>query len=77
MMNMDSYTAHYATMQEVSFHTGLQDYLRLQMTSNLGMDKVSPKDITNLKDAGESLWTDNQEDVKKMLRAIIDERWAK
>ena len=40
------------------------------------MDKVSPKDVKNLKDAGEVMWQDNQEQVEAMLRTIIDERWG-
>ena len=45
MMNIDTYTAHYVTMHEISLNTSPSDYLRLQMVSGLGMDKVSAKDV--------------------------------
>lgn len=76
MMNIDTYTAHYVTMYEISERTSPSDYLRLQMVSGLGMDKVSAKDVQNLKNDGETMWSENQEQVKAMLRTIIDERWG-
>ena len=76
MMNFETYTAHYVTMYEISSMTSSSDYLRLTTTSDLAMDKVSPKDVKNLKDAGEVMWQDNQEQVEAMLRTIIDERWG-
>ena len=76
MMNIDTYTAEFVVKYEIMAQTGAQDYLRLQTESSLGMDKVSAKDVIALKQDGEKLWDENQEQVKTMLRQIIDERWG-
>lgn len=71
MMNVDTYTAHHRLKNQMPE----DDYLRMQIVSNIGMDKIDPKSITGLKKNGMDLWDLNKEKITKMLRTIIDERF--
>ena len=48
MMNMDSYTAHYYLKYEFEADKKHDDYIRCQVSSNIGMDKVDKKSIDGL-----------------------------
>ena len=72
MMNIDTYTA-----DNILKHRMPEDkYLRMQIVSDIGMDKVDPKSIAGLKKNGMDLWDLNKEKMTKMLNTIIDERFA-
>lgn len=76
MMNMDSYTAHYYLKNEYFADNMSEDYLRLQTSSNIGMDKVDKKSIDGLIADGQKLYNENKDVLEKMIRTIIDERWG-
>lgn len=77
MMNMDSYAAHYYLKYEFEADKKPDDYIRCQVSSNIGMDKVDKKSIDGLVANGKQLYDENSDDIEKMIRSIIDERWGK
>ncbi len=70
MMNMDTYTAD----NYLKWSMPEDRYLRLQTTSNIGMDKIDKKSIDGLKADGNKLYRENAEALEALLRQIIDER---
>ena len=74
MMNMDSYAAH--KQLEAYMPNADTNYIRMQTTSNIGMDKVDKASIEGLKSDGQKLWDENEEKVTQILRDIIDEKFA-
>jgi len=57
MMNMDTYSAHYY----LKWNMPTDRYLRMQTTSNIGMDKVDQASIDGLIKDGHTLYTENKE----------------
>ena len=45
MMNMDAYTSDFYLLNEFTENGKPQNYLRMQTTSNVGMDKIDQKNI--------------------------------
>mmetsp|Transcript_1320 Transcript_1320/g.1698 ORF Transcript_1320/g.1698 Transcript_1320/m.1698 type:complete len:135 (-) Transcript_1320:19-423(-) len=72
MMNMDTYSAD----NYLQWNMPEGSYLRMQTTSDIGMDKIDPASIEGLKADGDKLYKENQEALEKMLREIIDERFG-
>ena len=75
MMNTDTYTADNwlnHTMPNVE-----NTYVRMQIPSLIGMDKIDPVSIEGLKQNGHDLWSQNQPKIEKILRAIVDEKMGK
>lgn len=60
MMNTDVYATHYYLQTVMK----KENYFRAQMVSSLPMDKVDPKSVQNLIDAGNTLWEKVEVDVK-------------
>ena len=74
MMNMDTYSAD--NYPQTFIPDPKNNYLRMQTTTSLGMDKIDKKSIEGLIKDGNKLWKENEENMKKILRDIIDERFA-
>lgn len=74
MMNMDAYSAS-AYLQHFMPNSA-KNYIRMQTTSDIGMDVVDKESINGLKADGAKLWKENEEQIKSILRDIIDERFA-
>ena len=47
---------------------GKENYLRLQVISDLAMDSVDEENINGLMAAGDEMWNDNKEAAQKMIR---------
>ena len=47
---------------------GKENYLRLQVISDLAMDSVTEENINGLMDAGDQMWNENIEAAKEMIR---------
>lgn len=56
MMNMDAYSSHWWLKNEFRRMGTPDDYLRLQKESKIGMDKIDPESIKELKNDGEGLY---------------------
>jgi hypothetical protein len=56
MMNMDTYSADYYLFNEFNDNGESDKYLRMQKTSNVGMDKIDKKNIEQLKTDGKDLY---------------------
>ena len=59
MMNIDTYTAH--NYLKTNLPEAESRYLRLQTTSNIGMDKIDKRSIEGLQADGQKLYRENQE----------------
>ena len=77
MMNMDTYSADYYLFNEFNDKGESDKYLRLQKTSNVGMDKIDKKNIDQLKIDGKDLYNLKKVELEKMIRDILDERYGK
>ena len=56
---------------------GKKNYQRLQVYTNTTLNSISPGEEATMQEQGREMWTDpmepaSQEDVKKMLMAILD-----
>lgn len=71
LMNMDVYTAHHWMKNFMWPGT----YLRLQTISKMGMDKIDPASIAGLKVDGVRMYKENKEELEKMIKIIVDERF--
>lgn len=79
MMNMDVYTSHYKLLNV--FNMVLKrpdDYLRLQKTSKVGMDKIDAASINELVSDGTKIYEDpvNQPKIEAMISTILDEKYG-
>lgn len=74
MMNMDAYSA--SSYLENFMPLASTHYIRMQTTSDIGMDVVDKKSMDALKADGAKLWKENETQMKQILRDIIDERFA-
>ena len=72
MMNMDTYTADWYMNHTMP----ADDYLRLQKTTKLGMDKVDPASIAGLQADGIALHDLNKEALEAMMRRMIDDKFG-
>merc|ERR1712167_473403 len=54
------------------------DYLRLQKTTKVGMDKIDDASINELVSDGEKIYADpvNQPKIQAMLETILDEKYG-
>ena len=52
------------------------DYVRLNDYTEISMTATDLKDLDALDEMGQKLYDDNKEVVEKMIRSIIDERYA-
>jgi len=76
MMNMDAYASDFYLLNEFTENGKPENYLRMQRTSNVGMDKIDDKNIKQLKIDGTSLYNENDTAVNNMIKAILDERYG-
>jgi len=74
MMNMDSYAAH--NYLKTFMPDAKNTYVRLQTTSDIGMDKIDKASINGLQADGARLWTENEASITKILRDMLDERYG-
>lgn len=56
--------------------SGKENYLRLQVISDLAMDSVEEENIKGLMAAGDQMWEENKEAAKKMIEQICDEKFG-
>lgn len=77
MMNMDTWTTHFK-LANVFNHvlSKPQDYLRLQKTSKVGMDKVDKASIDELVSDGEKMYDANSTKLEEMISLILDEKYG-
>ena len=54
----------------------IENYLRLQVISDLSMDSVDEENIKGLMAAGDQMWNDNKAAAKKMIEQICDEKFG-
>lgn len=73
MMNMDTYTVEWYLNQTV-FDKNPKDYLRLQIDTPLAMDKSDKKTLDGLEENGLEVWRRHEDEMKDMLRRIIDDK---
>jgi len=77
MMNMETYSSHYMMLNLFREKLGKpKDYLRLQKTSKVGMDKIDPESIRQLVVDGEDLYEQNKTDVENFVAKIIEEKFG-
>jgi hypothetical protein len=53
-----------------------ENYLRMQVISDLAMDSVEQENIDGLMAAGDEMWENNKEAAKKMIEQICDEKFG-
>lgn len=76
MMNMDAYASDYYLLNEFAENGQEANYLRMQTTSNVGMDKIDKANIDQLKLDGARLYEENKTKLEAMIRAILDENYG-
>jgi hypothetical protein len=83
MMNMEVYTAdHFLRHIFMQQDYSSTNYVRAQKVTDLGMDKIGEKDIQNLKDAGNEMYNDPDDNdtrlprINCLIETIIEERYG-
>ena len=74
MMTMESYTSDFGLRMSIEDQD--QNYLRMQMVSVLEMDNIESDNIKGLFKDGETLYERDQEQLKAILRLIIDDTYS-
>ena len=52
------------------------NYKRLQIITHLSLDSTTESNINGLKDAGNQMWDENEDDLKKIIMQICDEKYG-
>lgn len=72
MMNMDTYTADHW----LNDYMEPENYIRLQTSSGVGMDKIDDESINQLKLDGQKMYDESQEKLETFIKTIMDERFG-
>ena len=73
MTMLDSFAAH--NWLKTYMPDSDNNYVRVQTVSDIDLAAIDRKSIADLTTQGQTLYEDNNQEIKKMIKKIVDEKF--